>query len=190
MGALTPKVKSWNPGLWYPHIRTGDLILIFLPWIPLLISLLHRSCRGGQRMRVSIRAYLVSVFFVEFCPAESGFRVLTAKNHEPKKLVKPQTPTPGSTLLRRTVLTHPQSTLLANGSLFVHGSTDSPITLNPGPPTKSLEEYPVKEMLSSPGYARNAARFMKKTGNSSKPWERRQMISTPQTHFEVVIWCK
>ena len=32
LGVLTPKPKSWNPGLPYPHIRT----LIFLPWRPLL----------------------------------------------------------------------------------------------------------------------------------------------------------
>ena len=45
------------------------------------------------------------------------------------------------------VITDQQITLLANGSLFVHGSTYSQITLKSDPPTKSSRDLRVKAQV-------------------------------------------
>ena len=55
-----------------------------------------------------------------------------------------RTPIDSLSIIGGVITTHLQSTLLANGSLFVYGSTPSQITLNTDPLTKSDRDLSVK----------------------------------------------
>lgn len=157
-------------------------------WISLLRSRFHPCISRGR------------VLFSNFDQPNPGSSVLTAKKSWAKKnLVKRQRSTSRlyTIILRSTVITYPQSTLIGQRlalctSTRLNQLTNNAKILIPDPPTKSLKGVSHSRKCSA-AHAMTCQKSCKYSWrkraynwNSSKPWEQRQTIF--KRHIRILRW--